>query len=103
DVEGRHAIAEFGGVVEHLTHADKCHEFPVSRWGSLIVCKPAAAADSVQALKTATSCKPAINSPGGTLESTCSVPRGLLLPYCALQSRPIRSSSATQYSKPCSP
>ena len=26
-VEGRHAVAEFGGVVEHLAHADECHVF----------------------------------------------------------------------------
>ena len=33
DVEGRHAVAEFGGVVEHLAHADKCHGVSVSRFG----------------------------------------------------------------------
>ena len=26
------AVAEFGGVVEHLAHADKCHGV-LSRWG----------------------------------------------------------------------
>ncbi|MOA31919.1 hypothetical protein D3C78_1531010 [compost metagenome] len=25
DVESRYAVAEFGGVVQHLAHADKCH------------------------------------------------------------------------------
>src|SRR5690554_1918377 len=39
DVEGRDAVATLGGVVQHLAHADQCHDSPVSfslseRWGA---------------------------------------------------------------------
>ncbi len=37
DVEGRHAVAELGGVVEHLAHADECHVFLSPGLGRLIV------------------------------------------------------------------
>ena len=37
DVEGRHAVAELSGVVEHLAHADKCHVFLSPGLGRLIV------------------------------------------------------------------
>src|SRR5690606_1891914 len=34
DVERRHAVAIFGGVVEQLTHADQCHDVSPDWCGS---------------------------------------------------------------------
>ncbi|MCY1522187.1 hypothetical protein D9M68_570320 [compost metagenome] len=82
DVESRNAVAEFGGVVQHLAHADECHGVSVSRVGGLSDCK---------------ACRrggPGSSSRGGAVIRP---PRGSHKKgQGALQPRPMRSSVATQ-------